>query len=446
MLVAVIGLVSSLLIPQILSVEGYAEYQTFLLYLSYITILHFGLMTGMSIEYAGKRRMDIDQSRYKSELRLLILILLVCSLAGVVLASTTKSKLIFYVAIMILPYCFAAGYRSLLQAWGEFKLYAVLNVLLSAIPLAIPLVVYFVSGTVSAAVCIFSYMLSYCVTALGLLLQNAYALHEVKAISILSKVHKQTISIGALFLIGNYVNNLFHSIDKQFIKIFCSVPEFSYYSFGMMMQKTMTIFITAIAQPLFPYMASGKLDKEQYPTIKRYLFMLGSLSGAAYFACAIIVKVFVPKYVNSLEIIGIFFLTFPAMAVINCLYLNLYKIRKLTKQYVWDVLLMLVFAIACNAIAIVAGTGYKGVAVATTITYYVWLLYGTKIFKELREDLREYAFLVGFALIFIITTTKVADIYGFFVFLIFDAVLCTVCFSKEVKQLAGKMKALLKKG
>ena len=75
-IIAVAGLASSLLLPNILSVEEYAKYQTFILYLGYATLFHFGFPNGLNIKYAGKNWECIDKSQLKSEMRLLIITLI----------------------------------------------------------------------------------------------------------------------------------------------------------------------------------------------------------------------------------------------------------------------------------------------------------------------------------------------------------------------------------
>ena len=69
--------------------------------------------------------------------------------------------------------------------------------------------------------------------------------------------------------------------------------------------------------------------------------MLGSASGVAYFACSFVVEHWIKNYIASLSVIQIYFLVFPAMAVINCLYTNLYKIRRMKNRYILDLFIML---------------------------------------------------------------------------------------------------------
>lgn len=264
----------------------------------------------------------------------------------------------------------------------------------------------------------------------------------LKANKLLSKENFETEKIGLAMVLGNYINTLFVSADKQFVKWFFGNQEFAYYSFGMSMQSLMTVFIISIAQPLFPAMAQGKFKDEEYNSIKELLIVFGSLSGCAYFAVSIIVKLFIQKYTSSLDIVGIYFVVFPAMAVINCLYINLYKIKGIMKTYIKTLFGILLLSIILNTIFVFAVGEFTGVAIATTITYYIWFLIGFKQFEFLRITVKDVTYLIAYTIGFFVITKAFNDYLGFFVYFAFIAVLVMGCYKKEIM---AYVKKILKK-
>jgi len=74
-IVALVGLISSLLLPNLLSIDDYAEYQTFILYIGYVALFHLGFPNGLSIKYAGKSFRSIEKRQLKGEMRLLLIII-----------------------------------------------------------------------------------------------------------------------------------------------------------------------------------------------------------------------------------------------------------------------------------------------------------------------------------------------------------------------------------
>ena len=59
-LVMLASVVNTLVIPKILSIDGYAEYQTFMLYISYVGLLTFGFHAGMFVKYGGRNESQIN--------------------------------------------------------------------------------------------------------------------------------------------------------------------------------------------------------------------------------------------------------------------------------------------------------------------------------------------------------------------------------------------------
>lgn len=445
-IVALVGLISSLLLPNLLSIDDYAKYQTFILYISYVALFHLGFPNGLSIKYAGKSFQNIEKQQLKGEMFLLLIIISVFSAFFLLIYIFTKNIMFLYVSIMTFCSCYLGAITQLLQAWGMFDLYALSHVIISAVSLVLPIIIYFIFDKASATITIISYIFVYVVmTALYLLLQIILG-SNYSCAKLFSKENRDIEKIGLLFHIGSYINVLFHSVDKQMIKWYCSVQEFSFYSFAITMQSTMTILLTAVSQPLFPYIAAGKLDSEKKVSfVKRSLLMLGSLSGVAYFVCSLIVENWIPKYLNSLLVIKIYFALFPAMAVINCLYFNYYKVKKLKFRYTIDLLFMFVLAVVLDLAAIKLNNSHIGVATATVVVYYFWLIYGTKVFPELKLTINEYAFIFLYLILFFGIQRVTSNIIGMLLFVLIDYILCQTLFREEMKLIFDYILKKLKK-
>lgn len=445
-IVALVGLISSLLLPNLLSIDDYAEYQTFILYIGYVALFHLGFPNGLSIKYAGKSFRSIEKRQLKGEMRLLLIIISAFSVLLFLLYTFTRNIIFLYVAIMAFCSCYLGAVTQLLQAWGIFDLYAISHVIISALPLALPIIIYVLLGKASATISIVSYILVYVIVTILYLLWQIILGRNYSCAKIFSKENRDTEITGLLFHIGSYINVLFHSVDKQLIKWYCSVQEFSYYSFAITMQSTITILLTAVSQPLFPYIAAGKLDSQKKVSfVKRSLLMLGSLSGAAYFVCSLIVENWIPKYSNSLLVIKIYFALFPAMAVINCLYFNYYKVKKLKYRYTIDLLFMFALAVVLDLAAIKLNNGHIGVAMATVVVYYFWLIYGAKVFPELKLTKNEYAFIFLYLMLFFGIQRVTSNIIGMLLFVLIDYILCQTLFREEMKSILDYILEKLKK-
>ena len=164
------------------------------------------------------------------------------------------------------------------------------------------------------------------------------------------------------------------------------------------------------------------------------LIIFGSLSGCAYFATSIIVNNFIQKYINSLDVVGIYFVVFPAMAVVSCLYINLYKIKNMMRLYLKTIIGILGVSIVTNAIAVKFYPDYTGVAIATVVTYYVWFFLGFKQFKFLKLTWKDMMYLALYTVGFFFITRNLSDFIGMAVYFCFIAVIALVFYSARVKQ------------
>lgn len=428
-----VGLINSLLFPKIMEVNEYAYYQTYVLYLSYIGIMHLGLPTGMFIKYGGKSFKDIDKGIYKGEMRLLLFILSFFALATVFIGILFKNIIIVFVGLSIVPYDYVKSYLTLLQAWGDFKKYSKLNVFAPIVICTFASVIYVFTGDLKGIIYVWIYLSVY-IILFFLILIDLVRLPKIPPIEreIITKDNLYTIKVGLTICIGNYISVLFHSVDKQFIKMFFDNIQFAMYSFAMSMQTIMTILITSLSQPMYFKLAASSMKETDYKMVKELLLVFGALSSCAFYACSIVVKGFIPKYIDSINIIANFFAIFPAMAVINCLYINLYKSRKMTRKYVQVLFIILLIAFALDCLVIIFKLDYIYLAVATVIAYYIWLLVGSFDFPELKLSIKDCMYLVCYFITYfiIVKYNFGGDLLGLFEGLI-DSVILALCFYRK---------------
>lgn len=430
---AVAGLINSFLFPVFLSVEDYVYYQEYTLYLSYINICHLGIASGMFLNYAGKKYRETERSQYKSEVYLICLVLIVFTILALIVSGVSKSTLLLCVALSIFPHCIIASFQALYQAWERFTGYAVINAYPKLLFSLGILLIYFIFHKMIGKVVVSIYVAIIWSVALYLIIEFSIFTKNIKSKKIFSKQNLATTGSGFLITLGNYVNLLFHSIDKQFVNIIYSTTSFAIYSFAMSLQNIMILFITALANPFYPRLAKGDIDKKYIQQLKEILIMFGAYSGCAYFAVAFIVKNFISKYIDSLEIVAIFFAVFPAMAVINVIYINLYKIKKLLRKYIFTLVGMLCVAALLNVVAVLLHGNCVGIAFATMISYYVWLIYSQRDFQEISITRRDSIYLMGFFLVYYASKIIGHDILGFFIYAVIISVWNFIMYRETIK-------------
>ncbi len=406
------GLVNSLVFPALLSVEQYAYYQKYLLYISYANICHLGIASGMFLNYAGKKYIDTDKFQYKSEIYLIYIILCVFTIIGLFIYPIFHSKLFLYVVLTIFPLCIIASFQALYMAWERFTAYSVINALPKILFTLIFLLDYLIVKNISSNFIVILYLIIQWIICLYFLIEFFVFTKGVKSLPVFSVKNLKTAFDGFMITLGNYINLLFHCVDKQFVNILYSNFAFSIYSFAMSMQCIMLIFITALGNPFYPRLAKSDITDKFINDIKEMLFMFGAYSGCAYFLISFFIKHFIPKYIASIDIVFIFFLVFPALSVINILYVNLYKINRMLKKYILTLVLMIIISICLNFVSVLLNGNYIGISIATVLSYYIWLIYSQFDFKSVNITLLDYIYLCGFIVIYTLSKYITNDIMG----------------------------------
>ena len=438
-LLTIVGLINSFFFPIILNIDEYACYQEYILYISYVNICHLGVASGMFLNYVGQNYEKIDKKQYKSEILLIFSVLGLFTFVGMLICGIARSYIVLCVVLTIFPQGIIASFQALYQAWERFTGYSIINAMPKLLFTIFTMLTYFIAKKISGNYVITTYLIIQWIVTLYFFVEFMHFTSNVKGNSIVSTKNMQTTYNGFLITIGNYVNLLFHAIDKQFVHVFYSTFAFAQYSFAMSAQNIMTIFITALANPFYPRLAKENFDKEFIKRIKELLLIFGAYSGCAYFGVSFFVKIFVSKYQESLKVVSIFFAVFPAMAVINVLYINLYRIRKLLKKYIFTLIGILFTTIILSYLFIIFKGNYVDIAFATMISYYLWFLYSQIDFDEINISRKDIIYLIGYFLIYFILIEIKNEVLGFLIYTLLISLWNFIVYRSTVKYVFAKV-------
>lgn len=383
-----VAVILGLVLPKHLSLEEYAEYKTFTLLAGYVGIVHFGYVDGVFSLYAGKCIRSINATQLKSELFFFAAIQCFVSFSGfwigVCLGNTLFSLLFLSICfINILNY-----FRKMYQATDETKLYTRCLILPSVINLIITLF-FLIRGKTEACLYIITYICSYCF-AVVIECKEISSMTRLADISF-EKWEKHAfylIKLGWIFLLGNFMVNIFYGIDRIFIKIFFETTAFSYYSFAISMQNIVVSILQSVTIILYPYLARVR---EISSKIRCFVLVVGTFSLCSYFIFEFLVKTYIVQYVESLDIIAISVGIFPYMLYINSITINIYKIKMENARYFKIIFCMTLVLVVLNIFATNFGN-YKLIAWSTFVCYLVWFYYSrlskiTYMFNNYWEDI-----------------------------------------------------------
>lgn len=434
---AIIGLLTGLIIPALLPLDSYSDIKTYMLYVSYIGLLHFGFIDGMYIKYGGKDIKEIDKNILKGEHNIFLAIEMVMTLVIIMISILMKNKIILLLAISIIPTNIVSFHNLFYQSTGQFKKFAFSSYLYSAIYLILNIILlFFVKSKNYVPYCIAGIIAN---TITGVYLEYNFVKKNLHLKSVYMKSQLNNIKVGIIILFANLSLVLFYGIDRWFVKIFYDNKVFAYYSFAISLLTLINIFINAISIIFYNYLAKDE-DKEKLVLLKRYFVILGGLASGLYFVLAIIVRMFMPKYIASLSIIAISFSAYPYLIILNTLYLNLYKARKNEKVYIKVVVRILLVSIIYNLIAVLLIKDSRSVAIATTLSVITWYLLSERDFPYLKDTIKDKVYLIVLLILFLIFSHISNLAIGAMIYLLGYLILTSIIYNIEIINIKDRVK------
>ena len=416
---AIVGFV----VPAILSLEGYANYKTYTLLISYLGLLHFGYPDGLYIKYGGKKYDDIPKEKRLSEFFTFLLLELFVFIILVLIFLITKNINILLVSLTLFPYMISTYYKTLYQGVGYFERYTRIIHFYSISYLIFNIALVFFFKTDNYIFYCLSALFAHFISALICLIFLFKERNRIR-ISIDLKNYK-IIKVGFFILLGNFALMLFFGIDRWCVKIFLSNHDFAYYSFAVNLLNIITVLINAISVTFYSYLFK-KGNSENIDKLKDTLLIIGMVSSTAFFVLRIIITIFLKKYIPSLVVISNTFASFPYMAVINSLYINLYKIKKDERHYFTVVISMLFIGLILNIIGILIFKSIFAVSLATLLSFIVWFIYSTFDLKKVEINIQNVVSLLIVTCMFLITSHFNNVYYGMLIYIL--VIVCIVRF------------------
>ncbi len=368
---------------------------------------------------------------------------LIITSLGVVIIITTgyDIKIILPVCIAIIPTNMITFYNFLYQATGRFTEYARLNSIQPILNLiAIVLIIFVLRENNSYLFIKANLFILYFIFSI-LFYKTLLNLKDIKSAKIFTAKNINNITVGIFIMLGNLSVILFYSMDRWFVKILLTNIDFAYYSFAVSMMGIVTMLTNSITIAFYPFLARMGENKNILTKSYKYLIILGTASSGIFFLFKFVVYKFLPNYILSLDVIAILFAGLPAISIINVIYVNLYKIKKLEKKYFFIVISMAIISFIFNSIAVLIYKSNCTIAIATTLTFYFWFFYSSNSFESIKINIKDIIYLVLFIIIFYLTTTFIDNwIIGLLTFFIIIMIINYLLFKEVINDMILRFK------
>jgi O-antigen/teichoic acid export membrane protein len=346
-----VSFILNLIVPKYIPELQYAHWQTYILYVSYVGVFHFGLLDGIVLRYSQYDYDELDKPRIRSQFRLLLILNTVISIITIVITSIFAMKEMRYI------FCFVAigvitknlfTYTSYtFQITNRISKYAIL---------VISQRLFF--GIMTVMLLLFhvqNYYL-YCISDLcgdlfGCFIGYFYnkELYFGKTISwkeALSEF-KINISSGIMLLIANWSSMLLIGSAKMIIQWHWDELTFGKVSFSFSISNLFLTFVSAISVVLFPSLK--RMEKSRLPEL--YMEIRNAISPILfaamlfYYPGCLILNMWLPKYQESLVYLGILLPIIIYTSKVSLLTNNYLKAYRAEKKMLWINTISVIIAI-----------------------------------------------------------------------------------------------------
>ncbi len=344
------------IVPKLIDQVQYSYWQTYLLYVGYVGILHFGILDGIVLRYSQFDYNELDKPRIRSQFQVILgltsLITFFCCLIASFLSSTITKEIVILVAIGIVTKNIVGFNSYTLQMTNRIAKYSLL-VILQRVSYAVVVAILLL--------CRVNNFYWYCIADLigdeiaiviGIIFNREVCIGKGVPIKECLKECWLNISAGSLLLVANFTANLLVGGSKMVIQWRWDELVFGQVSFSFSVSNIFLTFVTAVSVVLFPSlkrMNSNDLPN-MYMRIRNVISPILFFVMIVYFPGCWILERWLPNYSDSLIYLGILLPIIIFSTKVNLLtnnYLKAYRKEKvmLVVNIVSVIIGMIMFAL-----------------------------------------------------------------------------------------------------
>lgn len=439
-------------IPKYIDEFQYSYWQSFVLYLGYVGILHFGMLDGIVLRYSQYDYIELDKKKLRSQF--IILLLSACLIASIgifyalLLCSNVVRNIIIFVCLGIITKLVFAYNSYSFQITNRINKYAIL-ILFQRICygfLVVTLLVLKVNR--------FEW---YCIADLagdiiGIIVASFYNrglyFGSLPSFKDSVKEWKTNVASGILLMLANWSAILLLSSAKLIVQWRWDTIVFGKVAFSFSVSNLFLTFVTAISIVLFP--ALKRMDKDKLPEI--YHKIRGVLSPVLLYSLVLyypgceIIKRILPKYADSLVYLGILLPIIIYTAKVNLLTNNYLKAYRKEKK----MLLINLFSVL-----VAFGLFYISAYVFNSLTYVLLCIVFSVAMNSVLSEIvvmkiinskyyRDFFAEILLTITFVVVTALLPTIYAMLLYVL-GLVLYSLVFKKNTIQIIKMLGVVFQK-
>lgn len=443
------GFVTGFIIPKFLGIDDYAYLKVFTFYVTYVGVAHLGFLDGIYVKYGAYDYDDLPRKKFRGYVRFLIVFQVIEALALVLLAfllirNENRLNIVLFTIFNMIILNITNLWMFIHQITKRFKLFSI-NTILTKLLYVIGCVLLILNGVRGyKGYVILQTIINIIILFIYIYYNKELVFGKAESTKETFKEAKELIGIGFFVMIGNFMSVIILGIDRIFVDRLFTIKDFAIYSFAYTLISLFYILLNSLTMVIYPYLRRAKEDtyKSVYETIRISITMLMSVTLCGYFVIKFIVSSFLPQYTESFAILIFLVPTVIYSAQINILIANYYKIMQKTKEYTINNIMALFLSIITNIIAYFIYKDIASIAIATLVSFVLWLIYSDLYFKKIIKVRVGRAYILDLSIlaIFFFSAYFFKWYNGLVIYIVLLILLLTINNRKDVKKIINMVK------
>lgn len=441
------GVLVGFILPKLIGIEDYAYYKTFTLYATYVGIFQIGIADGIYLKFGGIDYNDLNKKEMRFYSTLLLgletIFSIVCCVLSVLFLRSEYRFIFICVAIYLFSYNITCYYQFLSQLTGRFSELSKRNIIQSFLTIISVVILWLCNYYLHLPISYKYYLLLYLIVQIALSIWYVWTYKDITFGPRGTFTNHQDhlmdiIKSGIPLMLANLCLLFILNMDRQFVNVLFDVKTYAIYAFAYNMLSLITTATTAISTVLYPSLKRSNKNNlsanYEILIIIVLVLMFGMIS--IYFPLDAFIRIFLPKYSDSLIIFRIILPGLALSSVISIVNHNYYKV--LGKNFFFFKIGIIIFgmSIIFNLIGYLLFRTTSAISIASIVVLFIWYLITQKYFiKVYRANWKKsFIYILVMMLCFYLTTSNIINVYvGFPVYILLHIVI-TIVFFKDKKQ------------
>ena len=452
----IVSFVLGFIVPKYIDEYQYSYWQTYVLYVGYVGVLHFGLLDGIVLRYSQYDYDELEKNRIRSQFQILlaftsILSALTCGISCIFLESTSLWIVILVSVGIITKNIFTYTSYSF-QITNRIQKYAFLVIAQRAAYAVVVVILLALRVNDFYWYCIAELFGDLCAIFIGAFLNRGLYFGKALPIKEAFKESWINVSAGLFLMIANLSSALIVGAAKMIIQWRWDELVFGKIAFSFSVSNLFLTFVTAISVVLFPSMK--RMDQNELPDlydkIRQIISPVLFVSLLFYFPVCKILNLWLPKDNASLPYLGILLPIIIFSSKVSLLTNNYLKAYRKEKQMLLINLLSIALGIVLFAVFAFAASNLElvlySVVLVVVVRSVVSEVYAMKLIGKLnKKSILDFAVEIVMTAIFIASARMAGLLYGALIYL-GAAVVYLIIYRKSLVAIFKKIAAKFRRG